>query len=650
MQRIRYRILIYWIVLVAFALRVYQLGAQAIWWDESLSLYRATLDLASILGNKILIQNVITTDLQPPLYFLLLHFLVGAAGTSEYVLRFVSVMANTATIPLLYVVARRWLSQNTALVAASIGAVSPFYVYYAQESRPYTLVLFWSVLAIYALTRAFAIGCGQTRINADKKSIKWNWLALYILATIASLYTNYYALFLIPFHALLIFISIGRWHDWRTYAWSMLPALPTASFIFFVPTVLASATENVKSGPTFVPVDVILRDLLHSFSVGVTLEVGWIEWVWLGIFLLGLVISKFQLLNSKSPISRITNYELRITFLILAYLLIPLGGLLIASSFRPLYQNSRYLIAFSPAFYLGVAAGITNLGRWWKPLATVGLAIVFFGSAQSLNNWFFDVRFAKDDHRAWAEFLRERVMPGDFLILNSPHTEALFQYYADDSVPLATLPILRADHIDSPDQDRAQVRDALQKNLRVWYLAMHTPFDDPQARIEKYLNEQGVLLDQSDFRGTSTAISLAQFAREMPTATASQIPHSADVLFDDRLRFLGYDADATANAGKRISVKLFWRLEEPAGEDYGVSLRLVDDSGARLGQWDSTPLGNRASTSTWSAKKIIVDAHMLPIDARAPHGHYRFQIQVYHSATGNPIGEPIIFGDIQIIP
>jgi 4-amino-4-deoxy-L-arabinose transferase-like glycosyltransferase len=644
MQRTSHRILIYLIALVAFALRVYQLGAQAIWWDESLSLYRATLNLTAILENKILIQNVITTDLQPPIYFILLHFLVEVAGTSEYVLRFVSVMANVATIPLLYVLARRWLSKNTALAAASIGAISPFYVYYAQESRPYALVLFWSVLAIYALARGLDIERGQTRMSADEK-LKWNWLALYLCATIASLYTNYYALFLIPFHAILIFISIGRWRDWRTYVWSMLPALPTASFIFFVPTVLASATENVNSGPTFVPVDVILRDLLHSFSVGVTLEVGWIEIVTLGFFLIGVAIpySKLKIQNSelRNPQSPIC---------ILLYLAVPVILLIIASSLRPLYQNSRYLIAFSPAFYLGVAAGITNLGRWWKPLAIVGVAIVLFGSAQSLNNWFSDVRFAKDDHRAWAEFLRERVMPDDFLILNSPHTEALFHYYADDIVPLATLPILRADHIDSPEQDRVQVRDTLAKNPRVWYLSMHTPFDDPQARIEKYLNEEGVLLDRVDFRGTSTAISLSQFAREISTVNPSQIPHSADMLFADRLRFLGYDAPAIAKAGARIAVKLFWRLEEPAGEDYGVSLRLIDDNGARFGQWDSTPLGNRAGTSTWSAKKIIVDAHMLPIDTRAPSSHYRFQIQVYHSATGNPIGDPITLGDIQIIP
>jgi 4-amino-4-deoxy-L-arabinose transferase-like glycosyltransferase len=647
--RFNRRIFIYLMVLVAFALRVYQLGAQSIWWDESLSLYRATRDLAAILSNKILIQNVITTDLQPPLYFILLHFLVGVAGTSEYALRFVSVIANVATVPLFYALARRWFSPGTAIVAACLGAVSPFWVYYAQESRPYALALFWSLLAIYALVRVFA-----KQTSADKK-----WLVVYILSTSASLYTNYYADFWLPFHAVLILVYVWRTRNWRAYAWAMLPALPAASFLFFLPMVLAGATENVKSGPTFVPVDVILLDLLHSFSTGVTVDASQVLWidVALGIlFAAGILFanSKFQIQNSSSPQSlpnhepRITNYELRI--LLLAYFAVPVLFLLLASAIRPLYQNSRYLIALSPVFYLGVASGVAALGRWWKLLAIPVLAVFFIGAGLSLDHWYFDPSFGKDDHRAWAEFLRERVLPGDFLILNSPHTEELYRYYADDVVPIATLPILRADGIESPDQDRAVVREALQKNPRVWYLSMHTPFDDPQARIEKYLNEEGVLLDQASFHGTSTAISLSQFAREMPTLSASQIAHPLDRLFDDRLRLLGYDAPASLQAGTRIAVKLFWRLDEPAGEDYGVSLRLIDDGGARWGQWDSTPLGNRAGTSTWVARKIFVDAHALPIDARAPSGHYRLQVQVYHSATGNSIGDPIILGDLQIIP
>ena len=290
------------IVLLAFALRVYRLGAQAIWWDESLSLYRATRDLSTILANTILIQNVVTHDLQPPLYFILLHFFVGAGGISEFALRFLSVMANVATVPLLFVLARRWLSPSIAILAAFLGALSPFYVWYAQEARPYALVLFLALLAIYALTRVFK--------GHEGRPVDLGWLAVYVCAAIASLYTNYYALFLIPFHVVLIALTV--WRTARVRPFILLPALPLAGAVFLIPLAAIGANENASGGPVYVPFDVILRDLLNSFSVGITIDLAqvfWIDLALLALCLIGLVAFR------------------RASVFLLAFLAIPLLGL-----------------------------------------------------------------------------------------------------------------------------------------------------------------------------------------------------------------------------------------------------------------------------------------------------------------------------------
>ncbi|MDE3088132.1 MAG: glycosyltransferase family 39 protein, partial [Chloroflexota bacterium] len=233
------RALVALLVLLAFALRAYRLGAQAIWWDESLSVYRATQDLATILANTIPIQNVVTHDLQPPLYFLILHFFVGAFGTSEFALRFLSLMANIATVPLQYALGRRWFSRRVGVIAALLGALSPFYVWYAQEARPYALVLFFSLLGVYALARAFGTGPGRTQTNPDKNdsngvrqilSVSSIWILTYILSTIGALYNNYYVVFLIPFHFVLITLLV--WRAARARPFILLPALPTAAAVF----------------------------------------------------------------------------------------------------------------------------------------------------------------------------------------------------------------------------------------------------------------------------------------------------------------------------------------------------------------------------------------------------------------------------------
>jgi 4-amino-4-deoxy-L-arabinose transferase-like glycosyltransferase len=638
---------------LAFALRVFQLGAPALWWDESLSVYRATRDLGTVLANTILIQTIVTTDTVPQGYFLILHFLVRAFGISEFALRFFSAAINVATIPLLYALARRWLNHTAAWLTALLATLSPFYVRYAQEARPYTLVLFWSVLALYALTRAlaeFKIQGSQFTFHVSRFTFHVSrftfHILIYLLAATAALYTHYYALFLLPVHAL--WILILAWRTPRRRWLCFLPALTLAAALFLVPQVLTSMAGNVGMGPVFVPLDVILRDLLNSFSVGVTLEwadAWWIDTVMLALFALGIALanSKSKIQDSRSP----TFFEFR--FSVLTYLFIPILGVFAFSFIRPLYQNSRYLIAISPAFYLGIAAGLDALARRRRALAAIALIVFAYGAILSLRNGYFEPRYGKEDHRAWAESLRERAQRDDALILDSPHTEELYRYYADDVVPFVTLPILRADRQPSPDADRAAVRALLQHHARVWYLAMHVPFDDPDARIEKYLNEEGVLLDRAEFAGTSTALALSLYARALPLARATDIATPLDFPFAGHLRLRGFDAPIEAPAGARLVVRLYWMLDEPVGEDYAVSLRLVNDAETRIGQWDAIPLGNRSGSSTWLPQHIIVETREIALARTMLPGTYRWQVVPYHSATGNPLGEVVTLQQIQII-
>ena len=190
--------------------------------------------------------------------------------------------------------------------------------------------------------------------------------------------------------------------------------------------------------------------------------------------------------------------------------------------------------------------------------------------------------------------------------------------------------------------------DTYRDNARVWYLAMDVPFDDPDARIEKYLNHEGILLDQAQFAGTSTEIALSLFAHALPLADAHEIGHLLDSAFDGHLRLRGYDAPTSIAPGARGIVKLYWQIDEPVGEDYAVSLRLIDEVGARVGQWDAIPLGNRSGSSTWQAKKIIVDTREVLIAPSMPPGKYRWQVVPYHSATGTALGEAVTLGEILV--
>jgi hypothetical protein len=134
----------------------------------------------------------------------------------------------------------------------------------------------------------------------------------------------------------------------------------------------------------------------------------------------------------------------------------------------------------------------------------------------------------------------------------------------------------------------------------------------------------------------------------LPIINATAIAHPRDFSFDGHLRLRGYNAPATIAPGARAAITLFWEIDEPVGEDYAVSLRIVDDAGITRGQWDTIPLGNRAGSSTWSPKKIFAATQTLHL-ALAP-GIYQWQVAPYHSATGNALGDVITLGAVQVVP
>ena len=162
------------LLLIAFGLRVYRLDAQSLWSDEGLSLYRARLALGENLTNVIVVPpNVPTQDTNPPLYFMALSALRAIAGESEYTLRFASVLAGVLLVPLLYVTGRRLFAERAGLLAALLGAVSPFLVWYSQEARMYTLLAALSLASVYLLLRAIDFPARSEDTPSTKPQHRW---------------------------------------------------------------------------------------------------------------------------------------------------------------------------------------------------------------------------------------------------------------------------------------------------------------------------------------------------------------------------------------------------------------------------------------------------------------------------------------------
>lgn len=639
------------ILLLAWGLRLYHLGAMSIWWDESLSYDRALHDIPTILSNTIQIQNVTTRDLHPPLYFLFLHFAALAFGVGEFALRTLTTFANLLTVALIYptsrLIARIGRMQSApriGLLAAFFAAQSPFYVWYSQEARPYALVLLWSLLAIYALLKIMS----ESPVASQKESGKLKdrvaalpiaSLLIYLFALAATLFTHYLSFLLLPFHAAVIAIFGRRRREWQILAVLLLGAFGTA--FLFLPGSAAELTGSDSGGATFVPLFIMLRDVLNSFSVGVTANLDQVAP--LDLFLIALWC--FGIASTV----RLRRRDLRLAMFSLAFLFLPALALQAGSYIHPLYLNSRHLITISPAFYIGLAFAVNCLAQGGgranllTRAALAGFYVIAFvvvtgGAAISLNNLYFDSAYSKDDNRAWSEFLRERDRPGDLLILDAPQAEKVFAYYAPPGLKWISLPNLGYTRDEQERLDFTAVRDAYRNNTRLWFLELHRPVADPTNHIYDLLQRFGAFLSTDYFAGTSTQIVLHEIISGSPVMSEPPaIQHPLALSFGDNMQLLGYEAPANLAAGARSAVRLYWRLPKPSGEDYGVSLRLVDDSGTRWGQWDSPPVGNQWPTSKWPAGEILLDSHDLPVDPGTPPGTYHLTASVYHVANQEPL-------------
>ena len=109
------------IVALGGFLRFYQIGSKGLWLDEAFSVWMGWQPVGEMLG------WLVKIDQHPPLYYTLLHLWM-AFGDSAAIVRALSALLSTLTIPVIYLLGRRLSGgdQMVGLLAALILAVSPF--------------------------------------------------------------------------------------------------------------------------------------------------------------------------------------------------------------------------------------------------------------------------------------------------------------------------------------------------------------------------------------------------------------------------------------------------------------------------------------------------------------------------------------------
>ena len=161
-----------------------------LWLDEALSVH--------IAGGDLSLSEALRRDGHPALYYLLLGWWIDAFGGSEASVRAMSGAFAVATIPFIWLAARRY-GNSTAGIACLLALSSPFLLRYATEARMYALIALLVSAGWWAVQRAHA---RPTIAN----------LALVAAITAGLVHSHYWTFFVIA-AAAVILAAAGRQGD-----------------------------------------------------------------------------------------------------------------------------------------------------------------------------------------------------------------------------------------------------------------------------------------------------------------------------------------------------------------------------------------------------------------------------------------------------
>jgi len=166
------------ITVAAAALRFSTLDVQSYWFDEATTVHLVRMDLGGMLG------AIPDSESTPPVYYVVAWLWAKVFGVGEFGLRSLSALIGTVSVPVVYALAKRAVSERAGVAAAALAAFNPLLVWYSQEARAYALLVL--LCAIATLLAIDARERPRTRTTAM-------WAVVAALA----LGTHYFAIFVV---------------------------------------------------------------------------------------------------------------------------------------------------------------------------------------------------------------------------------------------------------------------------------------------------------------------------------------------------------------------------------------------------------------------------------------------------------------------
>jgi uncharacterized membrane protein len=224
-----YKILI-GLIVAGLLIRIINIGFQIMNNDE---LWTIAYSSPSLSVQQIIVQSL-STDCNPPLYYLLAHFSMSIFGETATAIRIPSLIFGVLLIPCMYLVGKEYKDELFGLLCAAFITFSYNFVFYAKYGRSYSMALVWVALAFYFFQRI---------LKGDNRAGIW-----FGLFAILSVWTHLFTA--IPLGCMVLYLL------WKRLAFPgivvfVIGSIPILNLVYVIATsrVITSAANDFGSSP-----------------------------------------------------------------------------------------------------------------------------------------------------------------------------------------------------------------------------------------------------------------------------------------------------------------------------------------------------------------------------------------------------------------
>jgi hypothetical protein len=379
-----------------------------------------------------------------------------------------------------------WLETRTAWIATILFSLHPLHIYYSQELRNYSFLLFFGILSCYYLHRLLT---EDTRRN----------LLLYACGMALAALSNFSAAFLYVIHGVIYLVRRGfsgkRVLRWLTASLIILvlisPWIYRIYVVIDVPKLVTpvkpgeiSSTERLRGETTVTPN--AIPYILYTFSAGFTLGPSTGELhrnttiasvfrhYWPAILYVGVLFGWLSLAGAVQLIRRGLPWKQ-----VGLYLFVPMALVFLLCWQNAKAINVRYVLISLPVYLGIIAVGLQSL----RPaIARVLTVLVVLTLIFSLGNYYFNGRYAREDIRGAARYLEVQANEGECIL--APTIREVFQYYYGKANPVHAI---YAPMGTPKERIDAQLEKLFTACETVWYVRAREWADDADGYLLRAL-------------------------------------------------------------------------------------------------------------------------------------------------------------------